>query len=101
MWEGLSHLTDTGIDLAVEAYRLGEEIGGEDPAATLKTIIEEGLVAARALVRDKKLLEVDGYDTTLLNQIKTIKLYPKGTAGQLTNGHINKYYLHADQLEIA
>jgi hypothetical protein len=101
MWEGLSHLTDTRIDQMVESFRLGEDIGGEDPAATLKTIIEDCLVAARAVVGNKKLLEADGYDTTLLDQIKTIKLYPKGTAGHLTNGHINKYYLTTHQLEIA
>jgi hypothetical protein len=92
----------TSIDQMVEAYRIfGNEIGGDDPAATLKTIIEEGLVAARALVGHKKLLEADDYNTILLDQIKTIKLYPQGTAKRLINGHINKYYLHCDQLMIA
>jgi hypothetical protein len=98
--DGLLHLIR--IDKMVEAYRIfGDEIGGEDPAATLKTVIEEGLGAARALAGHKKLLEADGYDTTLLDQIKTVKLYPKGTAGRLINGHINKYYLSTHQLEIA
>jgi hypothetical protein len=87
------------IDQMVEDY--GAVIGGDDPAATVKTIIEEGLVAARALVGRKERLEADGYDATLLDQIKTIKLYPKDTVKDITSDYVNKYYPKAVEVKIA
>jgi hypothetical protein len=87
------------IDQMVEDY--GAVIGGDDPAATVKTIIEEGLVAARALVGRMERLAADGYDATLLDQIKTIKLYPKDTVKDITSDYVNKYYLKAAEVKIA
>jgi len=87
------------IDMLVEEW--GEEIG-DDAESKVKGAIQKAFADERQkLEEQKELLENAGYSEELLDSIKTVKLYPKGTNEILKDAYINAHYNRADEVIIA
>lgn len=82
------------IDAFVESYE--DELEESNPHGQVETIIRAAFAAARSkLEEEAALLEEKGYDEELLDNIHTVKIYPKGTDDAMKSSYINKYYGNA------
>ena len=84
------------IDAFVDDY--GNELGG-DPETQVKDAIRQAFAVARSELEDQvELLDEEGFDEDLLESIKTVKIYPKGTNDAEKSPYINEYYGRAHKV---